>query len=152
MYPEYGCICILPVTPSPSRVYPATGWSNLSRGLYPCPHIKPKELQIAQPIGHLCDGRHMQEVQGCCPLSWQNSAMSYSFVVSYLRLYFWYRGPHSMAPSSLGVNIEDLIIQSPVEDWSLHPLFQFDSWGDGNMPLALSWTLNYGFLFNLNPK
>ena len=129
--PEYGCISLLPVSPSTSRVYLATGWSNLSHGIYPCPCIKPKELQISQPIGNLCDGRHRQEVWGCSPLSWRNSATSYYFVVSILRLSFWYQGPPSMAPSSLRVIGEDLIIQSPIEVWILYLLFIFYSWGDG---------------------
>ena len=84
----YGCIFILPAAPSTGWTYPATGWSNPSRGLYPCPHINPKELQISQSIWHLCDGRHMQEVWECIHLSCRNSAMSYSFVVSYFTFLF----------------------------------------------------------------
>ena len=34
-----------------------------------------------------------------------------------------------MEPSSIGVNGEDLIIQPPIENLSLYPLFQFDYWG-----------------------
>ena len=36
-----------------------------------------------------------------------------------------------MATSSLGINGEYLIIQSPFEIWSIYPFFQFDSRGDG---------------------
>ena len=36
-----------------------------------------------------------------------------------------------MATSSLGINGKYLIIQPPIEVWSLYPLLQLDSWGDG---------------------
>ena len=70
-------------------------------------------------IVHLCDGCHRQEVQGCSPISWRNSAISYSFVISRLSFYFWYLGPPTMALSSLGVNFDDLII---------YPLMNFREW------------------------
>ena len=74
--------------PPTGRVYPAIGWSNLFRGLYTCPYINPKELQRDQPIINLCDGLNRGEVWGCSPLSWRNSVMSYSFVVSSFTLIF----------------------------------------------------------------
>ena len=57
----------------------------------------------------------------------------WAIISSYLLLCFsfWYQGPPSMATSSLGINGYYLIIQSPIEIWSLYPLFQFDYWGNG---------------------
>ena len=151
--PKYGCIFILTAAPSTSRVYLATGWSNLSRGLYPCPHINPKELQIAQQIIHICDGRHMQEVRGCSPFSWWNSATSYSFVLSSFTLFFLVL----RATFNGDIQYWDKcrLFNHPIPYWNLESISPFPNSiieEMGNMPLALSWTLKYGFLFNLNRK
>ena len=57
--------------------------------------------------------------------------MIYSFAVSLLHFSFWYQRPPSMAPSSIEVNGEDLIIQPPIENLSVYPLFRFNSLRDG---------------------
>ena len=151
--PEYGCICILTKAPSTGRVYPDTGWSNLSHGIYPCPHINPKELQRAQPIGHLCDVRHRLEVWGCSPLSWRNSAMRYSFVVSYFTFLFL------VSRATFNGDIQFWgkwrLFNHPIPYWNFKPISPFPNSileEMGDMPLALSWTLKCGFLFNLNGK
>ena len=51
--------------------------------------INPEEPQIDQTTVHLGGGRHRQEVLGCSLLSWKNLSMRYSFVVSFLRLFFF---------------------------------------------------------------
>ena len=49
----------------------------------------------------------------------------WAIISSYLllRFSFWYRGPPSMSPSSLGIDCDYLIIQSPIKIWSLYPPF-----------------------------
>ena len=124
--PEYECICVLPAAPSTGRVYPATGWSNLSLGLYPCLHINPKELQRAQPIRHLYDGRHRQEIWGCSPLSWRNSSMSYSFVVYYFTLLFL------VSRATFNGDIQSWdecwVSNHPIPYWNFQSLSTFPIW------------------------
>ena len=77
MSPEYGCLFGLAITQSTGRDYPDIGLSNLYHWIYLCPHIYLKYLQQYQPIRHLCDWRHMQEVWGYSTLSWRNSEMRF---------------------------------------------------------------------------
>ena len=119
---DYASIFVLQAAPSTGHVYLATGWSNLSRGLYPCPNIKPMEVQRSQPIVHLFDILHRQEFQGCSPLSWRKSVMSKYFIIFLTLLFLIWRFTFNGTIQSRGYS---RWFNHPIPYWNLKSLYYF---------------------------